>query len=174
MGESPDREVTDGVIPEQLSLLPPAVPSITPKKTRKRTGGKRKVPSCTGCRAAHLKCVADRLGVPCERCAKKSWSDCTLMQVPEDEAPVDTLNKSETINPESRQGPEDEAPAGMLNEAEAMDPEPQKVLEEEAPVNMLDESETIDPESQQGRILRQTAITTLAYMKALGLVDDES
>ncbi|KAI0399486.1 hypothetical protein F4802DRAFT_612123 [Xylaria palmicola] len=68
-----------------LKLLPLARPSAAPSNTsprrrRKRVGGKRAVRSCTACRAAHVRCVADRYGVPCERCAKKSWLDCTLTQ----------------------------------------------------------------------------------------------
>ncbi|KAI1430509.1 hypothetical protein GGR50DRAFT_208145 [Xylaria sp. CBS 124048] len=62
------------------SLPPPPPPCASLKRKRKRLGGKRTVRSCTSCRAAHVRCVADRYGVPCERCAKKAWSDCTLMQ----------------------------------------------------------------------------------------------
>jgi len=46
-----------------------------PKRRRQRAPGKRTVKSCAACRAAHVRCVADRYGVPCERCAKKSWLD---------------------------------------------------------------------------------------------------
>ncbi|KAI2639281.1 hypothetical protein GGS21DRAFT_488210 [Xylaria nigripes] len=56
---------------------PPCMPL---RRRRRRIGGKRTVKSCTSCRAAHVRCVADRYGVPCERCAKKCWLDCTLLQ----------------------------------------------------------------------------------------------
>ncbi|KAJ2990617.1 hypothetical protein NUW58_g2859 [Xylaria curta] len=70
---------------KQLAMPRSAVPPrATPLRRRKRIGGKRKVRSCASCRAAHVRCVADRYGVPCERCAKKSWLDCTLMQKQQD------------------------------------------------------------------------------------------
>ncbi|KAI0393755.1 hypothetical protein F5Y17DRAFT_287259 [Xylariaceae sp. FL0594] len=53
-----------------------------PKRRRQRAPGKRTVKSCAACRVAHVRCVADRYGVPCERCEKKAWTDCTLMQTP--------------------------------------------------------------------------------------------
>ncbi|KAI0530266.1 hypothetical protein GGR58DRAFT_508639 [Xylaria digitata] len=68
------------------SVAPP--PSTPLRRRRKRIGGKRTVRSCTSCRAAHVRCVADRYGVPCERCAKKSWLHCTLMQIQQEKAPA--------------------------------------------------------------------------------------
>ncbi|KAI1270825.1 hypothetical protein F5Y07DRAFT_405062 [Xylaria sp. FL0933] len=65
-------------------------PSAPLRRRRKRIGGKRKVRSCTSCRAAHVGCIADRYGVPCERCAKKSWSDCTLMQKQQEKGPAES------------------------------------------------------------------------------------
>ncbi|KAI1496237.1 hypothetical protein F5X99DRAFT_400941 [Biscogniauxia marginata] len=65
-----------------LVLSKPRKSAVT--KTRIRRGGKKKVRSCLACRAAHLRCVAERYGVPCERCTKKSWQDCSLMQIPAD------------------------------------------------------------------------------------------
>ncbi|KAI0096971.1 hypothetical protein GGR51DRAFT_578535 [Nemania sp. FL0031] len=65
-------------------------PSMPVRRRRKRIGGKRTVRSCTSCRAAHVRCVADRYGIPCERCAKKSWMDCTLMQQQQEQAPTTT------------------------------------------------------------------------------------
>ncbi|KAI0872966.1 hypothetical protein GGS24DRAFT_465415 [Hypoxylon argillaceum] len=68
---------------------PSTPPSSSPlRKKRKRTGGKRTVKSCTSCRAAHLRCVADRYGVPCERCAKKSWTNVSSLSHTDTKAPL--------------------------------------------------------------------------------------
>ncbi|KAI0597250.1 hypothetical protein F4775DRAFT_561321 [Biscogniauxia sp. FL1348] len=67
-----------------LVLCKPRKSTTAVGKTRIRRGGKRKVRSCSACRAAHLRCVAECYGVPCERCAKKCWQDCSLMQIPTD------------------------------------------------------------------------------------------
>ncbi|KAI3316479.1 hypothetical protein HD806DRAFT_527852 [Xylariaceae sp. AK1471] len=76
----------------------------TPVRRRKRTAGKRTVKSCTACRAAHVRCVADRYGVPCERCAKKSWLDCTLMQTQPEQPPIKTASTdTDGIDPSSSQ-----------------------------------------------------------------------
>ncbi|KAI1363375.1 hypothetical protein F5Y08DRAFT_340773 [Xylaria arbuscula] len=95
--DSANGKNKDGRTPlKQLPKRPANTPaSSTPlRRRRKRIGGKRTVRSCTSCRAAHVRCVADRYGVPCERCAKKSWMDCTLMQIPEEKAPA--KNKTES------------------------------------------------------------------------------
>ncbi|KAI1172869.1 hypothetical protein F4777DRAFT_581546 [Nemania sp. FL0916] len=68
---------------------------------RKRTSGKRTVPSCASCRAAHVRCVADRYGVPCARCAKKAWKDCTLVQIPQDRVPAQSTRPSDQVRSES-------------------------------------------------------------------------
>ncbi|KAI0544274.1 hypothetical protein F4679DRAFT_42825 [Xylaria curta] len=70
-------------------------------RRRKRIGGKRTVRSCTSCRAAHLRCVADRYGVPCERCAKKSLLDCSLMHQDPEQAHVkaEPTDESEDFDP---------------------------------------------------------------------------
>ncbi|KAI1493360.1 hypothetical protein F5X96DRAFT_622188 [Biscogniauxia mediterranea] len=67
-----------------LVLSKPRKSTAVVGKTRIRRGGKRKVRSCSACRAAHLRCVAECYGVPCERCAKKGWQDCSLMEIPVD------------------------------------------------------------------------------------------
>ncbi|KAI1809130.1 hypothetical protein GGS20DRAFT_357270 [Poronia punctata] len=65
----------------------PETGSLTrPKRKRQRAAGKRTVKSCTACRAAHVRCVADRYGVPCGRCERKFWLDCTLMELPPEKA----------------------------------------------------------------------------------------
>ncbi len=76
--DSAKNEGGNGRTPlKQFSMSRPITspPSTPLRRRRKRIGGKRTVRSCTSCRAAHVRCVADRYGVPCERCAKKSWLD---------------------------------------------------------------------------------------------------
>ncbi|KAI0975497.1 hypothetical protein F4678DRAFT_456849 [Xylaria arbuscula] len=95
VSDAANSEAKEGRTPlKQLSTPRPNAPSPnTPlRRRRKRIGGKRTVRSCASCRAAHVRCVADRYGVPCERCAKKSWLDCTLMQKQQEKAP--TTNKA--------------------------------------------------------------------------------
>ncbi|KAI8944126.1 hypothetical protein F4801DRAFT_595183 [Xylaria longipes] len=91
-----DRKEKNGRTPLKQPVMsqPIAPPATALRRTRKRTGGKRTVKSCTSCRAAHVRCVADRYGVPCERCAKKSWSDCSLMH----KQPEQTPTKSESTD----------------------------------------------------------------------------
>ncbi|KAI3335513.1 hypothetical protein F4824DRAFT_489673 [Ustulina deusta] len=87
--DSAKNEGGNGRTPlKQFSMSRPITspPSTPLRRRRKRIGGKRTVRSCTSCRAAHVRCVADRYGVPCERCAKKSWLDCTLMQKQQEQA----------------------------------------------------------------------------------------
>ncbi|KAI0410404.1 hypothetical protein F5X98DRAFT_368829 [Xylaria grammica] len=74
-----------------------APPSSTPlRRRRKRIGGKRTVRSCASCRAAHVRCVADRYGVPCERCAKKSRLDKQEEEkAPAKEKPTDQPDATE-------------------------------------------------------------------------------
>ncbi|KAI0502751.1 hypothetical protein F5B22DRAFT_58657 [Xylaria bambusicola] len=84
-GKAKDGRTPLKQLPKARSNPPPSTPL---RRRRKRIGGKRTVRSCSSCRAAHVRCVADRYGVPCERCAKKSWMDCTLMQKPEEKAPA--------------------------------------------------------------------------------------
>ncbi|KAI0448421.1 hypothetical protein F5B21DRAFT_497572 [Xylaria acuta] len=72
-----DRKEKKGRTPLKQPVMsrPITPPATALRQRRKRIGGKRTVRSCTSCRAAHVRCVADRYGVPCERCAKKSWLD---------------------------------------------------------------------------------------------------
>ncbi|KAI1748677.1 hypothetical protein F4782DRAFT_348859 [Xylaria castorea] len=79
--DTADRKEKKGRTPLKQPVMsrPIAPPTTALRRRRKRIGGKRTVRSCTSCRAAHVRCVADRYGVPCERCAKKSWLDCSLM-----------------------------------------------------------------------------------------------
>ncbi|KAI0424199.1 hypothetical protein F5Y09DRAFT_335956 [Xylaria sp. FL1042] len=90
-------------LPESRSTVPR--PSAPLRRRRKRIGGKRTVRSCTSCRAAHVRCVADRYGVPCERCAKKSWLDCTLMQIQQEKAPakIEATGQPDTVELNSSQ-----------------------------------------------------------------------
>ncbi|KAI0467363.1 hypothetical protein F4859DRAFT_518054 [Xylaria cf. heliscus] len=89
VNDTVDRKGKSGRTPlkQPATSRPVAPPVTTPRRRRKRIGGKRTVRSCTSCRAAHVRCVADKYGVPCERCAKKSWSDCTLMHKQPEQAP---------------------------------------------------------------------------------------
>ncbi|KAI0435771.1 hypothetical protein F4803DRAFT_567388 [Xylaria telfairii] len=95
-----DRKEKNGRTPlKQLAVSRPVAPPATAlRRRRKRTGGKRTVRSCTYCRAAHVRCVADRYGVPCERCAKKSWLD-EPEQAPTKSEP--NIAQSETLDPEA-------------------------------------------------------------------------
>ncbi|KAI1293431.1 hypothetical protein F5Y03DRAFT_387876 [Xylaria venustula] len=91
VSDAANGEVKEGRTPlKQLSTpRSKAPPPDTPlRRRRKRIGGKRTVRSCASCRAAHVRCVADRYGIPCERCAKKSWLDCTLMQKQEEKTRI--------------------------------------------------------------------------------------
>ncbi|KAI0854635.1 hypothetical protein F4860DRAFT_522763 [Xylaria cubensis] len=102
---TPDSKEKKGRTPlKQPALSRPATQPATTKviRRRKRIAGKRTVRSCTSCRAAHVRCVADRYGVPCERCAKKSWSDCSLMHIEPEQANIKTeepTDESETPDP---------------------------------------------------------------------------
>ncbi|CAJ2504170.1 Uu.00g115640.m01.CDS01 [Anthostomella pinea] len=69
---------------ELASQTPRKQPTGAAKRTRNRQSGKRKVKSCSACRGAHIRCVADCYGVPCERCAKKSLPNCSLLHPPND------------------------------------------------------------------------------------------
>ncbi|KAI1182449.1 hypothetical protein F5B17DRAFT_420347 [Nemania serpens] len=84
MSNNIKHKTKDGRTPLKQFLVPRPIaqPSTAPlKRTRKRIGGKRTVRSCTSCRAAHVRCVADRYGIPCERCAKKSWLDVSNFRI---------------------------------------------------------------------------------------------
>ncbi|KAI1343481.1 hypothetical protein F5Y15DRAFT_370184 [Xylariaceae sp. FL0016] len=104
------------------------------KRTRKRTGGKKLVRSCTACRSAHIRCVADRYGVPCERCAKKSREDCSLMQFPS------------TASPESQ--PEHHEPHPKTSST----------------TEKMESSKNGSTQSRKSQVLQQMAAAVEAYM----------
>ncbi|KAJ8130870.1 hypothetical protein O1611_g2757 [Lasiodiplodia mahajangana] len=188
MGDNPHSKAKSRRTPLKQTPMPrsvPQSPTVPIRRRRKRIGGKRTVRSCTSCRAAHVRCVADRYGVPCERCAKKSWMDCTLMQKQPEQAPkttpTDQDDHLEVTDPAETAGTA--STTDNINDSEVIDitdtadisnntdtAETVDVVEtiditDETDANeTIDTTDTIDPSSSHARILKQIASDALAPM----------
>ncbi|KAI1259523.1 hypothetical protein F5Y18DRAFT_433128 [Xylariaceae sp. FL1019] len=123
-----------------------------PKRTRRRLAGKRKVKSCGACRAAHLRCVADCYGVPCERCAKKGLTDCTLMQTP-------AISSTKSFQSESNKHKNSDS-TPEPQEPVIIDIEPSQAETHDD----SDSADTVDLIVEKGHYLKQMAADVIAYM----------
>ncbi|KAI1120500.1 hypothetical protein F5Y10DRAFT_273018 [Nemania abortiva] len=144
------------------------LPSTPLRRRRKRIGGKRTVRSCTSCRAAHVRCVADRYGVPCERCAKKSWMDCTLMQNQPDQAPKTTpagqTDQREAADTADTVSTVDTTDTISISDIDTTDSTATTDTANTNATDMTDAADPIDPSSPHAYILKQIASDTLAAM----------
>ncbi|KAH9895341.1 hypothetical protein F4778DRAFT_267883 [Xylariomycetidae sp. FL2044] len=178
---SPQREEKPK---RRRTMLPSAPPrkfrklANGPKATRRRGRKRNNYRSCQSCRDAHLRCVAIRLGEPCERCVKKSLDRCCLInQSAVDVGPSTNNNKMTTttavhLHRDPATITEKEDPAEEVGRPEVevghhhhhhhqeADSEPEPEPEEES---------GIDPNSEQSLKLRQVAIAVDEWLTRNGM-----
>ncbi|KAI0008314.1 hypothetical protein F4779DRAFT_456431 [Xylariaceae sp. FL0662B] len=75
--------------------------SVKEKPAIRRRGKTKGITSCERCRNAHIKCVSNGAGVPCENCAKKSSRICSFTQSNADKKRVDSAAARADIHPPS-------------------------------------------------------------------------